>query len=59
MIWGASKVLFLPLKSCFEFCVFAFEALKLLAYIAYPWRFATIEFDFVSKILVFEIESWL
>ena len=49
----------LPLKSCFEFCAFGFKALKLLAYIVYPWRFATIEFDFVSKILVFEIESWL
>ena len=36
---------------------FGFEGL-LLIYIAYPRRFVMIDLVYVSKILVFEIESW-
>ena len=31
----------------------------LLVYVACLWRFATIDLVFVSKILVFKIESWI
>ena len=50
--------MFLSEKCCFEFHAFDFEAL-LLAYIAYPWIFTKTVFDFVSRNLDFEIESWL
>ena len=43
-------------KLCFGFCAFSFEGL-LLVYMVRPWRFATADLVFVSKILVFEIES--
>ena len=41
-----------------DFVLLVLKAL-LLVYIACPWRFATIDLDFVSKILLFEIESCL
>ena len=43
-------------KTLLWILAFSFEGL-LLVCIVYQWRFATIDLVFVSKILVFEIES--
>ena len=57
MNWGTSKRCSYLKNVALDFVHLVSKLL--LVYIAYPWRFASIEFDFVNKILDFEIESWL